>query len=90
MDSLSNIFKDYEIAEKQLSAYEWQNRASQIVDKLCVPKNLRSQIYKWVKNDRTKVESALEYVTDNANVKSPLGYFIWLMTYKMTTKRTEN
>lgn len=69
-------------AAKKFAASEWQDRASEIADKLGakVGHKKRSVVFQMVKRNRTKAEASFRYITERENIKSPVGYFIWLMT----------
>lgn len=64
----------------KLAAHEWQDRASIVIKDLGIPKDKRSQIFRWFKMQRTKAEGHYRYLLDNPKDNN-FRYFAYLMTH---------
>lgn len=92
-----NIAKYTQPPTKKYAAYEWQDRAAQVIKELNVPKQLtildkntgkektikpQASFFKWFKTKRSKAESCYRYIIEKEEKPAtPWLYFCWMMTH---------
>lgn len=80
MQQISFNLDRYKLKEKS-TAYEWQNRALEVIQTWKIPTKKHSSIFRIFKNNRSKAEAAFRYIQDRGNIKTPYKYFLWLITH---------
>ena len=79
MEKIGEIFGKIERPKEKLAAYEWQDACAKVCKSLKIPNNKRSQMFKWFKTNRTKIEAVTRYVMENPK-RDNFKYIAWMMS----------
>jgi len=76
---ITNFRKEFKNTKQ--AAYEWQDRAAQVIKAWSPPASYHSMIFKHFRNSRSKAEASFRYIEDRGDIKTKWTYFAWLMTH---------
>lgn len=65
--------------KKGSTAYEFQNHALEVWEKLKAPTGKKSEFIRLCKKDRIKFDSAFNYIKKRGNIRVPWRYFLWII-----------
>jgi len=77
MKQIQINFDRYQKPQK-LAMHEWQDKCAKVCEKLDIPNDKRSQVFRWFKTRRDKVESCTRYLMENPK-NNNFRYLAWMM-----------